>query len=198
MLELKGLCRPGLLEPLDLRILPGQCVALTGPSGAGKSVLMRALADLDPARGAVWLDGVARAAVSGPEWRRRVAYLPAEPGWWAELAREHFLDWPSMVPLAARLGVGDLGDAAVARLSTGQRQRLALLRAMERKPRVLLLDEPTSALDSDTRDAVEALVAEQRAAGAMVLWVTHDQEQARRVAVRRLDIQDGRVTEALL
>ncbi len=193
MLSVRGLATLTLRDvEFDLR--PGECVAVHGPSGSGKSLLLRALADLDPSRGTVRLDGVERQSLPGPEWRRRVRYLAAEPGWWAERVREHFPDWTAAVPLVRRLGLpDDVGEAAVLRLSTGERQRLALVRALARPPRVLLADEPTAALDAASAAAVEALVAELSAAGMMVLWVGHDPAQTTRVASRALRIDGDRL-----
>ncbi len=195
MLEVENLSRPGL-GPASFRVEAGECVAVRGPSGAGKSLLLRAIADLDPSSGRVMLDGVAREAISGPAWRRRVLYLAAESGWWGETVAEHFQDWAACAGSAERLYLpGDIGGAPVSRLSTGERQRLALLRAVERRPAVLLLDEPTAALDAAARDAVEALVGDLLAAGTAVLWVSHDEAQAARVASRRLVVEAGRVRE---
>ena len=169
---------------------------MRGASGAGKSLLLRAIADLDPNEGNVRLDGVAREAMLGPLWRRQVAYLAAEPGWWAETVAEHFDNWPILAQDAARLLLPQgLGGQPVARLSTGERQRLALLRSLERRPSVLLLDEPTAALDQSARDAVEALLAERLAAGAAILWVSHDSGQCARMARRSLVVTAGRVRE---
>ena len=72
------------LAPFDLTIEAGECVALTGASGSGKTLVLRALADLDPGAGEVTLDGHSRTAIAAPDWRRRVVYLAAEPGWWAD------------------------------------------------------------------------------------------------------------------
>ena len=81
----------------------------------------------------------------------------------------------------------------VARLSTGERQRLALLRAIARAPRVLLLDEPTSGLDTDSVARVESLLLDQLAHGVGILMVTHDPAQANRVGTRHMRLADGRL-----
>lgn len=83
----------------------------------------------------------------------------------------------------------------VQRLSTGERQRLALVRALVLHPRVLLLDEPTSGLDSETTKAVEQVIGECLKTGIGVLWVTHDPAQARRMAERCLFLEGGHVRE---
>ena len=196
MLSVRALERQGL-APCSFEIAAGDCVALVGPSGSGKTLLLRAIADLDPNQGEVALDGAVRGAMPAPGWRRQVAYVPAEAGWWADRVGEHFADWAAAEPLVERLGLpADCRDWPVQRLSTGERQRLALARALALDPRVLLLDEPTSGLDEAATDAVEALVAERLAAGAAALWVSHDRAQAKRVARRRLEIAGGHVSEA--
>lgn len=194
-LDVVGLSRQGL-EPATFTVAAGECLAIWGVSGAGKSLLLRAIADLDPNHGRVSLGGVARESMTGPDWRRRVTYLAAEPGWWTERVADHFDDWGRQAERAERLLLpAHMGDAPVARLSTGERQRLALMRALERQPSVLLLDEPTAALDGAARDAVESVLAERQAAGTALLWVTHDAAQSARIARRRLVVAAGRVTE---
>jgi phosphate-transporting ATPase len=195
LLSVRGLARPGL-QPLAFDLAEGECLAVRGPSGAGKTLLLRALADLDPNEGELRLDDCAREAMPAPRWRRLVTYLPAEPGWWAETVGAHFADWPAAEPLVEALGLPSAcRDWPVLRLSTGERQRLALVRALVQRPRVLLLDEPTAGLDEETRTAVEALIAARLSEGTAALWVTHDAEQARRLARRCLTVEDGRVTE---
>lgn len=189
MLMVENLSRPGL-GPVSLALAAGECVALRGASGAGKTLLLRAIADLDPASGRVALDGRDRNAMAAPEWRRLVGYVAAEPAWWADSVAEHFPHWDQdladalLLPEAVR-------RAPVAQLSTGERQRLAVIRALSVGPRVLLLDEPTSALDGQSRDRVEALLGQRRRAGLALLWVTHDAAQAERVAARSLTIAGG-------
>jgi phosphate-transporting ATPase len=188
--------RTDILKPASFSLSGGECIAIRGPSGSGKTLLLRAIADLDPSEGLVRLAGRDRTAMSGPEWRRLVGYVPAEPGWWADTVGEHFRDWPAALAVARQLGFSDDAKAwPVARLSTGERLRLALVRALMVGPTVLLLDEPTAALDPASVSAVETLIAARRRAGLGVLWVTHDAGQAARVADRRLVVSGGEVRE---
>jgi putative ABC transport system ATP-binding protein len=195
MLQISNLSAPGV-HTVSFTLATGECVALRGPSGAGKTLLLRAIADLDPNSGDVLLDGVNQKTIPAPVWRRRVGYVPAEPGWWADSVGEHFSDWPAALSLVQRLGLpAGAREWPVARASTGERARLALIRALVAAPAVLLLDEPTAALDTAATAAVEALTAERVSGGLSVLWVTHDAAQAARVAKRALFIEAGEVRE---
>ena len=196
MLRVKGLTRLGL-GPFDFEVADGECLAVTGPSGAGKSVLLRAIADLDVNGGRVFTGQMAREDVSGPEWRRAVALLPAESGWWGDLVAAHFGDVGVVAPMLPQVGLdpGALGWQ-VARLSTGERHRLALLRALEPGPEVLLLDEPTTMLDTATTEQVEALLKTRMAAGLSIVMVTHDVDQPTRIAARVMRLADGRLCDA--
>lgn len=190
-LRVRGL-RHAHAGPFDLDLPPGACLAITGPSGSGKSLLLRMVADLDPHEGDAWLDGVDRSTLPGPAWRRRVAYAPAEPGWWLDRVGGHF---PAPSPDAARLGLAPgIWDRPVAACSTGERARLALLRALAGGPAMLLLDEPTGALDQEATLAVEALLAERMASGLGVVLVTHDTAQAERLGTTRRYMAGGRLT----
>ena len=195
ILQIRDL-RTDLLKLASLSLSAGECIAVQGPSGAGKTLLLRAIADLDPNEGLVWLDGRDRSIIAGPEWRRLVGYVPAEPGWWADTVVEHFDEWMAALPLVRGLGFPEEAKAwPIGRLSTGERLRLALVRALMVQPKVLLLDEPTAALDPVSVAAVESLIATRVRAGLAVLWVTHDAEQAKRIARRLLVVQGGHVRE---
>lgn len=193
MLRLENLEVHGL-EPVSLEVAEGECIAVQGPSGSGKTLLLRAIADLDPAQGEVFLDDTARDAVSGPEWRRRVRYLAAEPGWWAETAGAHFQDRKGVEKKLAGLGLKPSHlDQPVSELSTGERQRLALIRAVLDTPSALLLDEPTGALDAKAAAQAERLIKTQLKAGHSVILVSHDPAQVKRLASRIFVIQGGRL-----
>jgi phosphate-transporting ATPase len=198
LLEVRGLCRLGL-GPVSFDLAPGECVIVQGPSGAGKSLLLRALADLDPNEGDVRLEGTPRATVPAPTWRRQVTYVASEPGWWGETVGTHFADWPAAISTVESLGLSaECKDWPVVRLSTGERQRLGLARALLIAPRVFLLDEPTSGLDADAQANVEAAVGARLTSGSAALWVSHDAAQAARLASRALSFAGGVVTDAAL
>ena len=180
------------IAPVSLALEGGQCLAIRGASGAGKSVLLRAIADLDPSIGRVCLDGRDRDSFTGPNWRKSVRYLAAEPGWWSETPRPHFHN-PEDLPLAALKLDHDILDRDITRLSTGERQRLALLRALEDRPRVLLLDEPTAALDPESGLAAEEMIRTQRDLGCAILLVSHDAAQADRLATQKALMEAGRL-----
>jgi phosphate-transporting ATPase len=193
MLEVRALSRAGL-APVDLDLASGEALALLGPSGSGKTLLLRAIADLDPNEGRVSLDGEPREAVPAPAWRRRVTYLSAEPGWWAERAEAHFPDPGAAKALLPPLGLSeDMMARPIAELSTGERHRLALARVLTQAPKVLLLDEPTSGLDQDTTRAVEAVLRALLDDGVAILFSTHDEALAARLGDRLLRVSNGRV-----
>lgn len=175
----------------------GEAIAILGPSGSGKSLLLRAIADLDPNDGEVSLDGTDRNDMPAPDWRRRVGYLPAESGWWSETVGPHFADAAAAGPLLDRLGFDhEVFGWSVSRLSTGEKQRLALVRLLAGAPRVLLLDEPTGALDPETGDRVEEILFEQLRTGRGLVLVSHDRAQTQRIAERRYEIVDGALVVA--
>ena len=198
MLRIRGLTRPGL-EPFDFDLPPGEAVAMFGPSGAGKTLLLRAIADLDPNDGPCALGDKLRDDMPAPDWRRLVSYMAAEPGWWGDRVGDHFADADAGRKLLPPLKLPeDAMGWTLARLSTGEKQRLALARVLERAPRVMLLDEPTSGLDADTTRAVEAVLSARLGDGAALLFVTHDIEQGKRLARRALFVDAGKVRERSL
>ncbi len=188
----------GGLTHVSLTVAAGECISIQGASGSGKTRLLRAIADLDPHDGEIYLDDAACSSMSAPTWRRNVALLPAEIVWWKRTAREHFAEHQQPATAALHLD-GQLLLQPLTELSTGQRQRLALLRLVQHTPQVLLLDEPTAALDSDNARLVEAFVdAYRRQHRAAVVWVSHDKQQLRRVASRHFVIQGAALAPTAL
>lgn len=180
------------LPPLTFEVGEGECLGIEGPSGSGKTRLLRAIADLDPVKGYVRVDGASRGETPAPRWRRLVGYVAAEPAWWTDTARQVLGD-ASQSTRASRLlnAVGldpALLDRPLSLLSTGERQRLALVRALACEPKVLLLDEPTGALDPQSVALVEELLRFQLLSGRIVLLVSHDERQLARLANSRLQL----------
>jgi ABC-type iron transport system FetAB ATPase subunit len=184
--------------PVSLDLGAGECIGVVGESGSGKSVFLRMICDLDPCSGEVWLDGVERQAFSAPLWRSTVVYQAAEPAWWEPTAAAHFtatqLDFAHGLLPILKLKP-DILQADLALLSTGERQRLALIRSLACQPKVLLLDEPAASLDSSTTLAMESLLRANLANGMSIIIVTHSNEQAERLALRRFRMVKGRLTQ---
>ena len=177
--------------PYSFSLKHGICAGLKGVSGVGKTRLLRVLADIDPSSGRVALDGRAREDYKPYEWRRLVAMIPAESRWWHPLVGDHLplqSDRRRADELLRSCGFEpDVLGWDVSRLSTGEKQRLSLVRALIRDPQVLLLDEVGSGLDSDNTVLLEALVQEYlEGNGAAAIWVSHNQELLGRVATLTL------------
>ncbi len=184
-------------QHIHLNLTAGECIGLTGPSGIGKSLFLRALADLDPFQGDIYLEGVSSNSIPAPTWRQQVALLPAEAAWWFETVGEHLngisSDW------LPKLGFGQsVLRWKISRLSSGEKQRLALLRLLNNQPKVLLLDEPTANLDSENSRRVELMITGIRKRdGVAVIWVSHDIEQLKRVSDRRFILKSEGLKEVV-
>jgi ABC-type multidrug transport system ATPase subunit len=152
---------------------------------------LRAIADLDPASGQIFLDGLERMETTGPHWRRAVHYVSAEPAWWTDTPR-------GALPVAGKAGeraerlIAALGldsgllDRPLSLLSTGERQRLALARALAGEPKVMLLDEPTSGLDVRAAALVEEVLRFELLSQRIVILASHDRGLVNRLAHERL------------
>jgi ABC-type iron transport system FetAB ATPase subunit len=185
----------GPLRNVSLAVEPGEIVCISGESGAGKSRLLRAIADLEPHQGDAEIGTDRRATVAAHCWRGWIMLVPAESSWWGDTVMEHFLD-----PVPGSLAAFGLADEAlqwqVSRLSSGEKQRLAVLRALSHEPRALLLDEPTANLDPDLARDVEDWMREYvRRERLPVLWVAHDRAQIERVADRHFTIRGAQLEE---
>lgn len=189
---------------LDLQLRAGECFGLLGPTGAGKTTTLRLLATLlRPDGGRVTVGGVD--AVADPvRAREKLAYVPAEAGLPRELrAREAVALFGAVqgvadargkaTALLARLGASAFADSPCAGLSTGQKRRVVLARALMHDPAVLLLDEPTDGLDVGGRREVLALVRALAAEGRAVLLSSHIMAEVEAVADRAGVLARGRL-----
>jgi len=177
---------------------------IAGPSGSGKSTLLRMCNRLEvPTSGRVLLDGVDLATLDPLVLRRQAGMVFQRPVVFAGNVRDN-------LRVACPSGDDDRFEAALARaglgaeflarhaddLSGGEAQRMCIARTLLTDPRILLMDEATSALDVDARLVIERLARTLVDSGLTVLWVTHDLEQAERLADHTIVILEGRVTDA--
>ena len=182
MLKVHDIKIPGL-APISFELSVGECLGMSGESGCGKTRLLRAIADMDDIEGSVCVDDLCQQDVSGAEWRKQVALLPAESQWWFDTVAPHFNDDANL----SSLGFGDdVMHWQLSRCSSGEKQRLSILRLLENRPRVLLLDEPTANLDAENAQKVEELVATYLVENeAVAIWVSHNRAQLKRVVSER-------------
>ncbi|WP_166256987.1 ABC transporter ATP-binding protein [Marinobacter salicampi] len=184
----------GDLSDVSLAVAAGQVICLSGPSGSGKSRLLRAVADLEPHGGVISLAGANQQSMPAHQWRSRVAMVPSDSQWWFDEVGGHFPD-KGNERLPSALGFPpDVMEWSVSRLSSGERQRLALWRALVLQPEALLLDEPTANLDGRTTETVERwLLEEIRQRQIATLWVAHEPAQIHRVADAHYQIHGTRL-----
>ena len=196
-------------DGITFTVAPGASVAITGPSGCGKSTLLALLGGLEtPTRGRVALGEHEISTMNEharAEVRRReigfvfqadnlLPFLTAVENVAMQLslygAKEGF---DRCVDLLARVCLADRLESLPDQLSRGQRQRVAVARALVHRPGLLLADEPTGSLDVDTGEAIVELLSEtQRETGATLIVVTHDASIAQRLD-GRVELRDGRV-----
>jgi sulfonate transport system ATP-binding protein len=186
-----------VLQGINLRVPPGEFVAIVGKSGCGKSTLLRLIAGLDqPTRGQIQL---ADAPVRGLNPAARVMFQDARLLPWKRVLENVGLgvpgDWRGQAAaLLAQVGLTDRADQWPLVLSGGERQRVALARALLTRPPLLLLDEPLGALDALTRIEMQQLIEQLwHTDGFTALLITHDVEEAVALADRVVVIQQGRI-----
>lgn len=192
-----------LLGPVDLELAGTGLTVVIGPNGSGKTTLLRVMHGIErlTAGQIAW-------AVPMAEARQRQAYVFQQPtmlrrsvadnlafplrlsGQPQAQARKVAAEW------ACRIGLGDALDRPALRLSGGERQKLALARALIRSPKVLFLDEPCANLDGRATRDIEALLVEVRDTGTRIVLATHDMGQARRLATEGVFLRSGQVWES--
>lgn len=190
---------PGRLEPTDLAVRAGELVALVGPNGGGKTSLLRALARIEGAAGVVAIDGEDLDQAPIARRRRLLSFLPASRDvTWPIAARDVIAlgldrrDDCRIDELISLLELERMADRPVNRLSTGERARILLARAMVGNPQVLLLDEPLSNLDPYWVIHIIEVLENIARSGQSVLVAVHDLAQLSHFS-RALLIADGKV-----
>ena len=204
---------PQVLERINLQVAPGESLAITGPSGSGKSTLLNIMAALDrPGSGRVLLDGVDLVSLTDKQLaavRNRQVGLVFQAHHLLPqcTALENVLVPTMVVPdaelrqaaadraidLLQRVGLAEHMHRQPGRLSIGQCQRVAFVRALINRPKLLLADEPTGSLDRTTADELAAVLVELNAReNVTLIVVTHSLPLASRLD-RHLELRDGRL-----
>ena len=200
LLDARALALPGRLQPTNLRLQPG-LACLVGPNGSGKTSLLHAIAGIGRPQGEVWVEG-ANPAVLPPEARAHLlAFVPA--------SRD--VAWPvsagDLIRLGLPAGSGPEGieevvdalelrpflDRRMDRLSTGERSRVLLARALAARPRLLLLDEPAANLDPYWQLRLMEMLRGLARGGHGVVAAMHDLDLAARFAERLVLMDGGRI-----
>ena len=200
-----------LLHPTSLDVCAGDRLGIVGESGSGKTLLLRSLAALDPIQGGTLVfhnEEVLDRHI--PNYRRDVIYLPQRP-----FLMEGSVETNLRMPFSLKTNksrkfnrtkienwLDQIGKSATFlekdkdNLSGGEMQIVALLRAIELDPKILLLDEPTASLDESLTTSVERFVTDwfhQSKRGVGWVWITHSKEQAKRVCKTVYRMQAGRL-----
>ncbi len=196
LLVATGLRIAGRLEETSLTIEAGTLTCLIGPNGSGKTSLLHAIAGIGSPEGRVRIDGIDPARFGPPKRQRLLTYLPASRDIkWPLAARDliRLGGEEHIEPVLAELELGPLADRRVDQLSTGERARVLLARALAPRPKLLLLDEPVTNLDPLWQlKLMERLRILSRDSGAAVLMASHDLELAGRFADRLIVMDQGR------
>ena len=191
---------PTILDRVSLEVGAGQISVIAGPSGSGKSTLLRLGNRLEvPTSGVVRFRGTDLDTCDPLALRRTVGMVFQKPVPFPGTVRANLLIADSsasdrlLKDVLVRVGLDESVLERVAdELSGGEAQRMCIARTLLTSPSVILMDEPTSALDPESRLGIEALAGELASEGIALVWVTHDLDQAQRIADRIVVIVEGR------
>ncbi len=203
---------PAAVDDLSLRVEPGEVCVIIGPSGCGKTTALRMINRLiEPTEGRITIDGTPVTSLSPPELRRRIGYVIQQVGLLPHLTVAsnvatvpRLLGWDSAVRSARvdemltliGLPPDEFAHRYPSELSGGQQQRVGLARALAADPPVMLMDEPFSAVDPVTRLRLQADFLElHRRVAKTVVFVTHDIDEALRMADHIAILREGRLVQ---
>ena len=194
LLSASGLTLPGRLRDAALELAPGELVCLVGPNGSGKTSLLHALAGIGGRPGQVLLDGEDPRRTNPARRPQLLTYLPATRELHWPLAARDLIALGGGTANFPELELGPLRDRRIDMLSTGERSRVMIARALAPRPKLLLLDEPSANLDPLWQLRLMALVRAEISQGDRAALVAiHDLDAAERHADRILIMDSGRI-----
>lgn len=195
-----------IFQDVNLRIFPGEILALVGHNGAGKTTLLRSMVGLQKyVSGEIYINGQNTSQLEVADICRQVGFLPQDPNslLFADEVRDELqitlrnhnlpIDTQLISNTLKQLDLSDYAGAFPRDLSTGQRQRVALAALLVTQPAYLLLDEPTRGLDSQMKHDLTRLLKKFAAQGTGILLVTHDVELVAKIADRVAVMQSGSI-----
>lgn len=192
--EIKNFKAKGMPEAIDLLLEPKDICMVSGVSGSGKSQFFKALADLIEYQGTAQLQQQSLEKTCPETWRAQVMYFPAETAWWEDVMALHFETEPNIETLEKIGLTQDLLQSNPDALSSGEKQRFALLRGLQYAPKILLLDEITANLDPKSEELVEAMITQYvQQNQTAALWISHDPDQTQRMATNTLVFSENQV-----
>ena len=187
-----------ILGPIDLELGESGVTIVLGPNGAGKTTLLKILHGVERVSGGTLKWNTSEEQAHSEQayvfqtpimLRRTVAQNLAFPLQLAGLSKAEIA--PKVAHWAERIGLADALERPAPRLSGGEKQKLAIGRALIRAPKVLFLDEPCANLDGRSTREIESLLSDAHAAGTRIIMTTHDIGQARRLATDVLFLLNG-------
>lgn len=196
------------LGPIDLRIADGEHFVLLGPSGSGKSLLLEIIAGFqNPSKGNIFYDGKDLSSI--PPFKRGIGMVFQKPALFQHMTIAENIAYPmtssgknrifikqKIKSLADQFHISDLLHRKPASLSGGEAQRVSLARTLAMEPKMLLLDEPLSSLDIQLKGRIRRYIKDLNENGLTMLHVTHDFEEAIRLASNLGILQEGKIIQS--
>lgn len=200
------------VEDVSLEVDPGSFVVLLGPSGCGKTTLLKMVNRLhEPSSGTIFMDGVDIRQMALTDLRRQMGYVIQQIGLFPHMTVAQnvavvpeLLEWPKPKINAridellalVNLEPDTFRNRYPAQLSGGQQQRVGLARALAADPKVMLMDEPFGAIDAINRESLQdEMLNLQRKLHKTILFVTHDVDEALKLADKIVMMREGRVVQ---
>jgi putative ABC transport system ATP-binding protein len=209
LLEFKNVyfedCSTKIIENFSLCIEKNDFISIVGPSGSGKSTLLKLSSHLiSPSNGTIFFHDKNLMEYDSALLRKKIAYCFQTPYLFGNKVVENFNfpfeirnkvpDPDRMCTLLSKFNLEkSILNKDTKNLSGGEKQRIALIRTLLFPPEILLLDEVTSALDDENRAIVENVISSLSKEGITILWITHNQEQSRKIGSKLLTIANGKL-----